>query len=157
MTVARAAPLAVLPVAVLPVALVFAAGGPDQGDANIGAGLVVFGVLVGLSFTWALVDGYRERTALVPLIARWGIVAVVVPVTITVALWALSRTAPDWTGSPEMLVLWMFLAAMSFVPAVVGVALGSAARGASGPAQSKLNSGGRMTTTAAAHRANTGR
>ena len=30
--------------------------------------------------------------------------------------------------------LWLLLAAMSFVPAVIGVALGNASRGASGPA-----------------------
>ncbi|WP_156971446.1 hypothetical protein [Knoellia sinensis] len=41
-------------------ALVFAGGGFRQGDANIGAGLIVFAVLVVGSFAWALVDGLRE-------------------------------------------------------------------------------------------------
>lgn len=114
--------------------LVLAAGGTGQDDANIGAGLIVFAILVAMSFGWALVDGYREKTPMGGLLARWGVVAVVVPVLITVALWAVNRTAPDWSGRPEMFVLWLLLAAMSFVPAVIGVALGNASRGASGPA-----------------------
>lgn len=115
--------------------LVLAAGGSGQDDANIGAGLIVFAVLVVLSFAWALVDGRREETPMGRLLARWGVVAVVVPVLITAVLWVVNRTAPDWSGQPEMFVLWMFLAAMSFVPAVIGVALGTASRGVSGPAQ----------------------
>ena len=41
--------------------LVLAAGGTGQDDANIGAGLIVFAILVAMSFGWALVDGYRRR------------------------------------------------------------------------------------------------
>ena len=34
-------------------------------------------------------------------LARWGVVAVVVPVLITLVLWAVNRTAPDWSGRPR--------------------------------------------------------
>ncbi|KGN37681.1 hypothetical protein [Knoellia subterranea] len=120
------------------VALVLAGGGAD---ANIGAGLIVFGVLVVGSFVWALVDGLRERRGLGRLGVRWAAVAVAVPVVITLVLWGVNRAAPDWSGTSEMFVLWAMLAGMSFVPAIVGAAIGCAARPASHGTSNSLGPG----------------
>lgn len=107
------------------------AGGESRGDANIGAGLIVFAVLVVGSFAWALVDGLRERTEFGGLALRWAVVAVAAPVLITLAISLVSRTSPDWVGRPEMFSLWFFLAGTSFVPAVVGAAIGYGSRSGS--------------------------
>ncbi|KGN30996.1 hypothetical protein N802_05170 [Knoellia sinensis KCTC 19936] len=50
------------------------------------------------------------------------------PAVITLAIWAVSQTAPDWGLRPEMFILWAMTAAMSFVPAVMGAAIGYAVR-----------------------------
>lgn len=111
-------------------ALVLAGGGFDGGDANIGAGLIVFAVLVVGSSLWAFTDGWRERAGLGALVIRWAVVAVLTPVLVTFAIWAVSRTAPDW-GRSEAVWLWVFVTSLSFMPALVGLTIGYAVRGSS--------------------------
>ena len=112
--------------------LVLNLGQGDTADANIGAGLVVFAVLVAGGFGWALRDGLHRAgdTASDPttgrLVLRWLAVAVV-----TAALVPLVTSLVSGGGVGEGLVpdTLIFLAALVFVPAVAGLGLGRALGG----------------------------
>ncbi len=96
----------------------------DGGGANIGAGLIAFGVVAAVSFGWAYLDG-RRRGA-VATMATWAIVAVAFGL-----LWLLGLAvveADDSMSIAERLRLDAFLAVFTaglvLVPAGLGAALG---------------------------------
>jgi hypothetical protein len=96
----------------------------DGGGANIGAGLIAFGVVVLVSFGWAYVDGRRRGAA--STTATWAIVAVAFGL-----LWLLGLAvveADDSMSIAERLRLDAFLAVFTaglvFLPAGVGAAIG---------------------------------
>ena len=99
----------------------------DGGGANIGAGLIAFGVVVLVSFGWAYVDGRRRGAA--AAVATWAIVAVAFGL-----LWLLGLAvveADDSMSIVERLRLDAFLAVFTaglvFLPAGVGAAIGGTA------------------------------
>ena len=96
----------------------------DGGGANIGAGLIAFGVVVLVSFGWAYVDGRRRGAASTTV--TWAIVAVAFGL-----LWLLGLAvveADDSMSIAERLRLDAFLAVFTaglvFLPAGVGAAIG---------------------------------
>lgn len=99
----------------------------DGGDANIGAGLIAFGVVVVVSFGWAFVDGRRRGAS--PTVATWAVVAVAFGL-----LWLLGLAlveADDSLGLVERLrldaAMVVFTAGLVFLPAGLGAALGGTA------------------------------
>jgi hypothetical protein len=99
----------------------------DGGGANIGAGLLSFGVVVLVAFGWAYVDGRRRGAA--PTTVTWAIVAVAFGI-----LWLLGLAvveADDSMSIAERLRLDAFLAVFTaglvFLPAGVGAAIGGTA------------------------------
>ena len=102
---------------------------PGEGDANIGAGLLAFGVVVLVSFGWGLVDGRRPGAA--SAVVVWAVVAVVFG-----AAWLLGLAlleADDSMSLTERLQLDAFLAVFTaglvLVPAGVGAAIGGTSHG----------------------------
>jgi hypothetical protein len=100
---------------------------PDDGDANIGAGLIAFGVVVVISFGWAYVDGRRRGAS--PTVVTWAFVAAAFGL-----MWLLGLAlveADDSLGLGERLLLdfpmVVFTAGLVFLPAGVGAALGGTA------------------------------
>lgn len=111
----------------------------DGGGANIGAGLIAFGVVALVSLGWAYVDGRRRGAG--STVVTWAIVAVAFGL-----LWLLGLSvveADDSMSLAERLRLDAFLAVFTaglvFLPAGVGSALGGTAHrpdGRNGPDQS---------------------
>ena len=100
---------------------------PDDGDANIGAGLIAFGVVAVVSFGWAYIDGRRRGAS--PTVVTWAGVAVVFGL-----LWLLGLAlaeADDSLGLVERIrldvTMVVFTAGLVFVPAGLGAALGGTA------------------------------
>jgi hypothetical protein len=98
---------------------------PDAGDANIGAGLIAFGVAALVSLGWAFADGRRRGAA--PALAVWALVALAFGV-----LWALGLAAvgtDDSATLPERIrldaFLGVFTAGLVLLPAAAGAALGA--------------------------------
>ncbi len=97
---------------------------PDQEDANIGAGLIAFGLVVLVSLGWALADGRRHGA--LPTVVVWAVVAVAFGV-----LWLLGLAtleADDSMSLGERLrtdaFLAVFTAGLVLAPAGVGAAIG---------------------------------
>ena len=101
---------------------------PDGGSgANIGAGLIAFGVVVLVSFGWGFVDG-RQRGAS-PTVVTWAVVASAFGLAWLLGL-ALVE-ADDSMSLAERLMLdspiAVFTAGLVLVPAGLGAALGGTA------------------------------
>lgn len=96
----------------------------DGGGANIGAGLIAFGVVVLVSFGWALVDARRRGAA--PTMLVWAVVAAAFGLSWLLGLAILD--ADDSMSIAERLRLDAFLAVFTaglvLVPAGLGAALG---------------------------------
>ncbi|MGN0065371.1 MAG: hypothetical protein ACI379_14130 [Nocardioides sp.] len=91
-------------------------------DANIGAGLMAFAAVMGVTFFWAIWDACRNR---------WWVSAIVW--ACTAALFAVvSNVVTNWTDGERALTdlvtfrpdLDFFMAALVIAPAVVGIPLG---------------------------------
>lgn len=106
----------------------------EKGDANIGAGLMLFALVLLVSAAWGLVDGLRHP--LPGTIVSWAVVALVLAVG-----WILSISVMDAGDDPTMtwqelftfnLELLPFLVALVVGPAAACAAIGHAIRGSGG-------------------------
>ena len=95
-------------------------------DANIGAGLIYFALLLTASGIWGLWDGYHAK-ALAPVFVRWALIAVVVGLSGPFRIWI--------EEGQDFGVLWSdlwnltpFLAGLVLAPAAVGIAIGAGFR-----------------------------
>jgi hypothetical protein len=93
-------------------------------DANIGAGLAYFGLLLLASGIWGLWDGSHAST-LPPVFVRWTVIAIAVGVSIPVRIWFEEGRDADVLFS-DLTQLTPFMAALVLAPAAVGIALGYA-------------------------------
>jgi hypothetical protein len=96
-------------------------------DANIGAGLIFFGVLLTVSGLWGLWDGYHA-TSLPPVFVRWAVIAVVVGLSGPFRIWFAEGRDLDVLWS-DLLNLTPFVAGLVLVPAAVGIGIGRALSG----------------------------
>ena len=97
-------------------------------DANIGAGLIAFGVVIVVTVAWSFVDG--RRAGLAPTAIRWASVAVVLSLG-----WVVLLAVGDGDtslGSREAvgaaLALIPFTVGLVLVPSLVGAAIGQRLR-----------------------------
>lgn len=95
-------------------------------DADIGAGLIYFGLLIAVSGLWGLWDGSHARS-LPPVFVRWAVIAVAVGLSGPIRIWA--------EEGRDLGVLWSdlanlspFLAALVLAPAAAGIGIGYALR-----------------------------
>ncbi|MER7555707.1 hypothetical protein ABTZ46_02125 [Nocardioides sp. NPDC126508] len=93
-------------------------------DANIGAGLIYFALLLAVSGIWGLWDGYHAKV-LAPVFVRWALIAGVVGLSGPLQIW--------FEEGRDFGVLWSdlwnltpFLAGIVLAPAAVGIAIGYA-------------------------------
>lgn len=97
-------------------------------DPNIGLGLLAFGLVVVAAAAWGLVDGTRRPLGLV--VRTWAATALLVSVAGVLALSV--GQADESMSVTELLVadasLIPFAFGLIFVPALVGGAIGQAAR-----------------------------
>lgn len=96
-------------------------------DADIGAGLIYFALLLTVSGIWGLWDGNHART-LPPVFVRWALIAGVVGLSGPLRIWV--------EEGRDFGVLWSdlwnltpFLAGLVLAPAAVGIAIGYAFSG----------------------------
>ena len=97
----------------------------QTGDANIGVGLLMFGLLALTVTAWAFVDGYRSQNLLLALLP-WVAVAFAVGVALPVAVAA----TDDLDGEAlveEILGTVPFMIVLVVVPAALAAAVGKAA------------------------------
>jgi len=96
----------------------------EQGDANIGAGLLAFAIVIVISLIWSVVDG--RRAGLAPTAVRWAIVAVVLSIGWVLLLVVVegddSMTTREAVGAAFGLV--PFTIVLVLVPSLVGAAIG---------------------------------
>jgi len=100
-------------------AAIFVVGRSDSDDA-LGAGLMVFLVLVTIAFAWALVDGIR--LGVVTPLVTWVLVGVLAGIGIP-ALFALVGDGGSVTD--EIADSAVFFGFLVFVPAAAGCCLGA--------------------------------
>lgn len=97
-------------------------------DANIGAGLFAFAVVIVIAGGWGFLDGRRAGSVGGPM-RVWVAVGVVV----VLALWVLAvfrRDPADEPLGPEVVIpMGLFFLTLVLAPALVGIALGSAMGG----------------------------
>ncbi len=97
-------------------------------DANIGAGLIAFGIVIVVTVGWSFVDG--RRSGLAPTVIRWAVVAVVFSLGWVVLL--AMQDGETSLGSREAvaaaLALIPFTTGLVLVPSVVGAAIGQRRR-----------------------------
>lgn len=93
-------------------------------DANIGAGLIYFGLLIAVAGLWGLWDGHHAG-ALPPVFVRWAVVAVVVGLAFPIRIWTKEGHDFDVLWS-DLAMLTPFVAGLVLVPAAVGIAIGQA-------------------------------
>jgi hypothetical protein len=91
-------------------------------DANIGAGLLYFGLLLVVSALWGLWDG-RHAEALPPVFVRWTVVAVVTGLVFPIRIWSVEGLDFDVLWS-DLAFLTPFVAGLVLAPAAVGIAVG---------------------------------
>jgi Kef-type K+ transport system membrane component KefB len=100
---------------------------PGSNDANIGAGLIAFGLVVLVSFGWALVDARRRGAA--PTMSGWAVVGAACGRVWLRGL-ALLEAAVRMSIAERLRVdafLAVFTAGLVFVPAGLGAAIGGSA------------------------------
>ncbi|MFI5623733.1 hypothetical protein ACIA03_09720 [Nocardioides sp. NPDC051685] len=107
-------------------------------DADIGAGLIYFALLLTVSGIWGLWDGYHAK-ALPPVFVRWAVVAVVIGLSGPFRIW-FEEGRDFGVLRSDLWNLTPFLAGLVLAPAAVGIAVGYA-----------LNSGGRSLPRNTAH------
>lgn len=91
-------------------------------DANIGAGLVYFALLLTVSGVWGLWDGHHAK-ALPPVFVRWALIAVVVGLSGPVRIWF--EEGQDFgVLRSDLWNLTPFLAGLVLAPAAVGIGIG---------------------------------
>lgn len=99
-----------------------------QGGANIGGGLLLFAIEAVAAFVWAAVDG-RRGVGPAPLGVRWAVVAVVAGAFGSVYN-GFSEQPPDLSVIlSDLATVSSFVAALIFIPAVIGGGLGLRMRG----------------------------
>lgn len=91
-------------------------------DANIGAGLLYFGLLVVVSALWGLWDGHHSE-ALPPVFVRWTVVAIATGLVFPIRIWSVEGLDFDVLWS-DLAILTPFVAGLVLVPAAVGIAVG---------------------------------
>jgi len=94
----------------------------DEGDANIGAGLLMFGLLAVGVAAWAFVDGLRTEGYLRALFP-WAVVAVAAGVALPVAVAAIEDLDRD-TLLQDLAGTIPFMIVLVLVPAALAVAVG---------------------------------
>ncbi|NYI76869.1 hypothetical protein [Nocardioides panzhihuensis] len=93
-------------------------------DANIGAGLLYFGLLFVVSGLWGLWDG-RHAEALSPVFLRWTVVAIVTGLVFPIRIWSVEGVDFDVLWS-DLAFLTPFVAGLVLAPAAAGIAIGKA-------------------------------
>ncbi len=93
-------------------------------DANIGAGLIYFALLLVVSALWGLWDGYHS-TVLPPVFIRWALVAIVIGLAFPIRIWSEEGLDFDVLWS-DLANLAPFVAGLVLAPAAVGIAIGYA-------------------------------
>jgi hypothetical protein len=102
-------------------------------DADIGAGLIYFALLLAVSATWGLWDGFHAET-LPPVFVRWVVVAVVVGLVFPLRIWTEEGRDFEVLWS-DLAFLTPFIAGLVLVPAGVGIAIGQALNSRRRPSQ----------------------
>ncbi|GGU13982.1 hypothetical protein [Nocardioides albus] len=103
-------------------------------DADIGAGLIFFALLLTVSGLWGLWDGYHA-SRLPVVFVRWAVIAVVVGLSGPVRIWVEEGRDLDVLWS-DLVNLTPLIAGLVLVPAAVGIGIGHS-----------LNSGRRIERT----------
>lgn len=102
----------------------------EQGDANIGAGLLAFLLIAGAAFGWAMLDSRRFGSQ--PAIATWAIVAGGSSACWLAAVgWQAVGAEPSASAGELVGIVLFFIPftyALVFVPAAAGAAMGQALR-----------------------------
>lgn len=93
-------------------------------DANIGAGLIYFALLLTVSGIWGLWDGHHAAT-LPPVFVRWALIAGAVGLSGPVRIWFEEGRDFDVLWS-DLWNLTPFLAGLVLAPAAVGIGIGYA-------------------------------
>lgn len=96
-------------------------------DANIGAGLIYFALLLTVAGIWGLWDGHHAAT-LPPVFVRWALIAGVVGLSGPVRIWFEEGRDVDVLWS-DLWNLTPFLAGLVLAPAAVGIGIGYALNG----------------------------
>jgi hypothetical protein len=96
-------------------------------DANIGAGLVYFALLLTVSGAWGLWDGHHAK-ALPPVFVRWALIAGVVGLSGPFRIW-FEEGRDFGVLRSDLWNLTPFLAGLVLAPAAVGIAIGYALYG----------------------------
>ena len=91
-------------------------------DANIGAGLIYFGLLIVASALWGLWDG-RQTEVLPPAFVRWTLVAIVIGLATPVSIWSVDGLDFDVLWS-DFAFIAPLVAGLVLVPAAAGIAIG---------------------------------
>lgn len=98
-------------------------------DADIGAGLIYFGLLIAVSGLWGMWDGSRAER-LPPVFVRWAVVAVAVGLSAPIEIWA--KEGRDFGVLwDDLAFLSPFVAGLVLAPAAVGIGIGYAIGGRS--------------------------
>lgn len=93
-------------------------------DADIGAGLLYFGLLLLASGIWGLWDGYHAKV-LPPVFVRWALIAGVVGLSGPLRIW-IEEGRDFGVLRSDLWNLTPFLAGLVLAPAAVGIAVGYA-------------------------------
>lgn len=93
-------------------------------DANIGAGLIYFALLLAVSGIWGLWDGYHAKV-LPPVFVRWALIAGVVGLGGPFRTW-LEEGRDFGVLWSDLWNLTPFIAGLVLAPAAVGIAIGYA-------------------------------
>lgn len=109
-------------------------------DADIGAGLIYFALLLAVSAAWGLWDGFRAVT-LPPVFVRWAVVAVVIGLVFPFRIWAEEGRDFEVLRS-DLAYLTPFVAGLVLVPAAVGIAIGHAVSGGRSPRATRARPAG---------------
>ena len=96
-------------------------------DADIGAGLIYFGLLIAVSGLWGMWDGSRAKR-LPPVFVRWAVVALAVGLSAPIQIWV--KEGQDFgVLRSDRTLLTPFIAGLVLAPAAVGIGIGYAALG----------------------------
>ena len=96
-------------------------------DANIGAGLIFFALLLTVSGFWGLWDGYHAKV-LPPVLVRWALIAGVVGLSGPFRIW-IEEGRDFGVLRSDLWNLTPFLAGLVLAPAAAGIVIGYALHG----------------------------